>query len=88
MTGRILSDNQARLASRICTVLDGCDDDDALAALNSIVAATLVERSTSPGTALGKATAFGLQLEKTVQAGLRGALIRSDEVPIDMRCIV
>lgn len=88
MRSRLLTDNQVRLASRICSVLDGCDDDDALAALNSIVAATLVERSTSPGTALGKATAFGLQLERTVQAGLRGKLIRNDEALIDMRFIL
>lgn len=88
MRPRILTDNQVRLASRICSVLDGSDDDDALAALNSIVAATLVERSTSPGTALGKATAFGLQLERTVQAGLRGELIRNDEASIDARFVL
>lgn len=88
MRTRILTDNQVRLASRLCTVLDGASDDDALAALNSIVACTLVERSAEPGTAMGKATAFGLQLEKTVQAGLRGERIRNDQASIDMRFVL
>lgn len=88
MRRRILTDNQVRLASCICTVLDGASEDDALAALGSIVACTLVERSAQPGTAIGKATAFGLQLEKTVQAGLDGALTRNDQQPVDMRYVL
>jgi hypothetical protein len=88
MRSRILTDNQVRIASRLCSALDGASDDDALAALNSIVAATLVERSAEPGTAIGKATAFGLQLEKTVQAGLRGERIRNDQAPIDLRFVL
>ena len=85
---RILTDEQVRLASSICVALDGASADDALAALNSIVACTLVERSAEPATAIGKATAFGLQLEKTVQAGLRGKLIRNDQAPIDLRLVI
>ncbi len=88
MKSRILTDNQVRLASRICTVLEGASQDDALAALNSIVACTLVERSAEPGAAIGRATAFGLQLEKTVQAGLRGELTRNDQQPIDLRYVL
>ena len=88
MRSRILTDDQVRLASLICTVLDGASDDDALAALNSVVACTLVERSAEPGTAIGRATAFGLQLEKTVQAGLRGELRRNDQQPIDIRMVL
>lgn len=84
----ILTNDQVRLASRICTVLDGASDDDALAALNSVVACTLVERSAEPGAAIGKATAFGLRLEKTVQAGLRGDLQRNDQQPIDVRMVL
>ena len=88
MRNRILTYNQVRLASLLCTALDGASDDDALAALNSIVACTLVERSAEPGAAIGKAPAFGLQLEKTVQAGLRRELIRDDQAPIDLRFIL
>lgn len=87
MRTRILTDNQVRIASRVCTVLDGANEDDVLAALNSIIAATLVERS-APGVAIGKATAFGLQLEKTVQAGLRSELTRNDQAPIDLRMVL
>ncbi len=88
MRARILTDDQARLASRICSVLDGASDTDALAALNSIVAATLVERSAEPATAIGRAAAFGLHLEKTVAAGLRGDLTRNDHAPIDLRYVL
>lgn len=84
MGARILTDNQARLASGICAALDGASDDDALAALHSIVAGTLVDRSAGPGAAIGRATAFGLQLEKTVEAGLRGQLIRNDQARKEM----
>ncbi len=86
--GRILTDDQVRIASRVCTVLDGADDNDVLAALSSIIAATLVERSIAPGVAVGKAAAFGLQLEKTVQAGLRGELTPDDEAPLDLRLVL
>lgn len=88
MRTRILTDNQVRIASRVCTVLDGADDGDVLAALNSIIAATLVERSAEPGMAIGRATAFGLQLEKTVQASLRSELTRNDQTPINLRMVV
>lgn len=88
MKSRILTNDQVRLASRICAVLDGSDDGDALAALNSIVAATLVDRSANPGTAQGRATAFGLLLEKTVRDGLCGELIRNDQAPIDLRLVL
>lgn len=82
MSTRILTNDQMRIASRVCAVLDGANDEDVLAALKSVIAATLVERSAEPGAAIGRATAFGLQLEKTVQAGLRGDLMRNDEAPI------
>ncbi|MCK9551589.1 hypothetical protein [Aquamicrobium sp.] len=88
MKSRVLTENQVRIASRVCTVLDGANDDDVLVALNSIIAATLVERSAEPGAAIGRATAFGLQLEKTVQAGLRGELTRNDQTPIDLRMVL
>lgn len=88
MKTRILTDNQVRLASLVCTVLEGASDDDALAALGSIVACTLVERAAEPGAAIGRATAFGLELEKTVQAGLLGKRIRNDQQPIDMRMVL
>lgn len=38
--------------------------------------------------AIGKATAFGLRLEKTVQAGLHGDLTRNDQIPIDLRMVL
>lgn len=88
MRTRILTNDQMRIASRVCSVLDGANDEDVLAALKSVIAATLVERSAEPGTAIGRATAFGLQLEKTVQAGLRGDLMRNDEAPIDLRLVL
>lgn len=88
MGSRVLTDNQVRIATRVCTVLDGANDDDVLVALNSIIAATLVERSAEPGMAIGRATAFGLQLEKAVQAGLRGELTRNDQTPIALRMVL
>lgn len=68
---RLLSDDQAAIADRIMTVIDGHPSDDAFMAMVSIMAATLNHQH-APADARVIAASIAERLVETVERGQRG----------------
>ncbi|WP_054310001.1 hypothetical protein [Mesorhizobium sp. 1M-11] len=89
MKSVILAPSQRELAGRLINVLNGSETGDGLTAMASIIAATINDRAAGDAdVATADAAWYADLILTTVQAGLRGELLRNDEAPIDVRYVL